>query len=150
MISEEELEALLIDERKWIATDLEWRADKGRVVSFYFRVPLASDHGYPLEVFGRWNQSGRKLSYLLLYNGVGRVYALDLGFGHRNPGGELLGSPHKHRWTAEFGDRQAYMPSDITAQWYEPVRAWEQFCAEARIVHLGRLDEPSQIGEEQP
>lgn len=57
-------------------------------------------------------------------------------------------SPHKHKWSADFRDWQAYMPSDVTAQWHEPVRAWGQFRAEARIVHLGRLGEPSRIGEE--
>ncbi len=148
MISDREFEAILMDESKRVEVDIEWRADRGRVASYYFRVPLASGPGYPIEVFGRWNQSGRRLSYVLLYSGVGRIYGLDVGHGHRNPDGELLGSPHKHKWSADFRDRQAYMPSDITAQWHEPVRAWGQFCAEARIVHLGRLGEPSRIGEE--
>ena len=61
-----------------------------------------------------------KLSYVLLYRGAGRIYALDLGSAHRNPNGERVGETHKHRWTAEFRDKQAYVPKDITATWDRP------------------------------
>ncbi len=32
---------------------------------------------------------------------------------HRNPDGELIAEPHKHRWTSEQSDRAAYVPTDI-------------------------------------
>ena len=60
-----------------------------------------------------------------------------------HPNGERVGETHKHRWTAEFRDKQAYVPKDITATWDRPLEVWQQFCAEARIDHRGTLGEPS-------
>ena len=142
MITIQEFAALISDPAKTLEGNLSWRDDKRRPSSFVFRVPVSSSGGYPLEVFGRWSPSSGKLSYLLLYGGIGRIYGLDMGDRHRNPSGEVLEGTHKHRWTAEFGDGQAYVPSDITAPWDDPVEVWEQFCAETGIIHLGRLDHP--------
>ncbi len=148
MTSDWEIESILMDEGKQVEVDLRWRADGGRFDSYLFRAPVESHQKYLIEVLGRWNRPAGKLSYVLLLQGVGRIYGLDMGVGHRNPDGERVGSPHKYRWTAQHGDRQAYEPSDITAPWNEPVNVWRQFCAEARIVHLGRLSEPPRMGED--
>ena len=75
---------------------------------------------------------------------------LDLGrVTHRNPSSECLVGTHKHRWTDVHGDKQAYQPEDITAEWYEPVQVWEQFCAEIKLEHDGTLPAPF-VQEELP
>jgi len=98
-------------------------------------------------VFGRYNPDAGKLSYTLVYEGVGRIYALDLGADHRNPDGALVGRTHKHTWTEEFRDRRAYAPSDITEPWYRPVDVWRQFCDQARLRHSGVMRPPAVPGE---
>ena len=48
----------------------------------------------------------------------------------------------KHRWAPATGDKHAYEPEDITASATDAVQVWRQFCAEARIRHLGELQVP--------
>ena len=143
VITLQEYEAIIADSTKRIEGDLDWRDMEDRQPACTFRTPVLSDEEHPLEIVGRWNPMAAKLSYVLLYRGAGRIYALDLGSAHRNPNGERVGETHKHRWTAEFRDKQAYVPKDITATWDRPREVWQQFCAEARIDHRGTLGEPS-------
>ena len=96
----------------------------------------------PLFVVGSYNPIVEKLGFAVIYSGVGRVYALDLGVEHHNPTCENVGETHKHRWTDDFRDKRAYVPDDITAGVDEPVTVWEQFCEEAIIDHDGELAEP--------
>lgn len=42
-----------------------------------------------------------------------------------------------------YGDREAYAPDDVSAPASDPVAAWKEFCAEARIRHEGRMERPS-------
>ena len=141
--SEQDLEAVINDESKLIDHDLVWRDDQNHFPAKLFRAKVATESGYPLFACGRYNRKARKLSFALIYGGVGRIYALDLGVGHRNPTGELLRDKHKHRWSVSFRDKVAYVPDDITAPWDQPVRAWEQFCAEAKLFHTGTLTAPT-------
>lgn len=53
-----------------------------------------------------------------------------------------LPEDHKHRWTEQYRDKQAYVPGDITAHQSDPVSVWSQFCAEARITHNGTMQDP--------
>lgn len=147
MITQQEFEAILADDTKRITDDIDWVEDRAHRPAVVFRVAITSDRGYPLQVAGRWNSMAGKLSYSLLYQGVGRVYGLDMGVPHRNPTGQPLGDLHKHSWTPEFRDRCAYIPEDITAVWNEPLKVWGQFCAEARLVHSGTLASPTRQGE---
>lgn len=110
-----------------------------------FRVDVYSDSGWPLVVCGSFNGLARTLTYAVIHRGVGRVYALDLGKDHRNPSGELVGEKHKHRWTEQYRDKEAYVPDDITATVDEPVDVWKQFCFEAGINHLGVLKPPPPV-----
>ncbi len=107
-----------------------------------FRVEIRSESGYPLFIAGRYNPVAGKLSYSLILRGTGRIYGLDLGVGHRNPDGELVGEIHKNYWTPGYRDSWAFVPEDITETWDRPVEVWRQFCDEARIRHLGRLNSP--------
>lgn len=75
------------------------------------------------------------MSITLILRPVGRIYALDIGRSHENPGGEVVGVKHKHSWSERYEDKEAYMPEDITSGPSDPISVWRQFCAEARIRH---------------
>lgn len=76
----------------------------------------------------------QKLSYTLIHRSLGRIYALDMGKEHRNPLRSKVGRIHKHHWKELLGDKEAYIPEDITAPLTDPVAVWKQFCTEARIT----------------
>ena len=103
---------------------------------------MQSDVGWPLFVRGRYNQLAGALSYTLILKTTGRVYGLDLGKEHHNPTCDQVGEKHKHHWKEQFKDKEAYVPSDISAPVDEPVAVWQQFCAESQITHDGRLSTP--------
>lgn len=143
MITQQEFEEILADTSKRVEGDVVWSEDADHSPAREFRVEVRSDAGWPLLVVGRYNPYAGKLSYVLLHRGAGRIYGLDLGADHHNPSCQRVGEKHKHRWTEAFRDKEAYVPSDITAGWDEPVEVWSQFCREARITHQGRMHPPS-------
>src|SRR5688572_205999 len=134
-----EFEALLADKSKRIEGDIEWEEDEDHSVCREFKAQVLSDPGYSLSVRGTYNPVACALSLVLVYSGHGRIYGLDLGKDHRNPTGERVGEKHKHRWTEQYKDKQAYVPPDITATPKDVVLAWTQFCAEASIRHDGTM-----------
>lgn len=137
-----EFEALLADRSKRIEGDIEWVDDEDHAECREFRAQVLSDPGYALSVKGTYNSVAGALSFVLVYAGHGRIYALDLGKDHRNPDGEYVGEKHKHRWTEQYRDKHAYVPDDITAQPNQVLLAWDQFCAEASIRHEGTMAPP--------
>lgn len=147
MTAQQEVELILADRTKRIKGDIRWADDEYHSPARVFRVSVLSGEEYPLRIAGRWNPRAGKLSYVLLYRGLGRIYALDMGTRHRNPTGEHVGETHKHSWTDQYQDKLAYIPRDITAPWDQPVEVWQQFCAEARIIHDGTLARPHWQGE---
>lgn len=71
--------------------------------------------GAKVKIVGTYNSRIRNLSYALIWAGC-RIRGLDVnGPGHRNPDGEWLETPHKHRWTDRDRDRWAYFPDDIVS-----------------------------------
>jgi hypothetical protein len=67
---------------------------------------------------------------VLILKTAGRIYGLDLGKEHHNPQCQQVGDKHKHRWTEQFHDKEAYVPDDITATAENPVEVWTEFlCA---------------------
>ena len=46
-----------------------------------FRVDIDSDEGYPCSSRGWYNSFSGKLSYTIVYRGVGRIYGAGLGRG---------------------------------------------------------------------
>lgn len=149
-ITDSEFEAMMADGDKRIEGDLLWRDDEDHSPAVEFRAEVRSEAGYPLFVCGRLNRLAGTLSYVLIHRAAGRVYGLDLGADHHNPTCNHVGDKHKHRWTEQFADKEAYVPDDITAPVDKPNVVWAQFCAEARIVHEGELKEPSAEQEELP
>lgn len=143
MITQQELDAILADTTKVIESDISWREDADHSPAHEFRVDVRSEPGWPLVVVGRYNPYAGKLSYILLHRSAGRIYGLDVGADHHNPSCQRVGEKHKHRWTDDFRDKDAYVPSDITALWDRPQEVWEQFCREANIDHQGRFDPPA-------
>jgi hypothetical protein len=141
-LTQAEFEALVADRSKRIDGDISWSEDEDHSPAVEFRVEIASDPGYPLFVRGSYNAVAKALTFALIHRSTGRIYALDLGKDHHNPACTYTGDKHKHSWTETTRDREAYVPSDITASVGDPVAVWSQFCAEAAITHNGVLHTP--------
>lgn len=134
-----EFQSILADTSKRIDGDIVWEADEDHSPCVEFRAEVLSAAGWPLFVRGSYNPWIPALSYVLILKTAGRIYALDLGKDHHNPQCDAVGEKHKHRWTEQFRDKEAYVPHNITAPASDPVAVWDQFCGEANIRHQGKL-----------
>lgn len=142
-LTDADFASILEDETKRIVDDvIIWREDEDHSPAMEFRVGVESENDWPLLVKGRCNQAAGTLNYALILRTAGRIYALDLGKRHHNPRCEQIGEKHKHRWSERYGDKEAYVPDDVKAPVSDPVAVWKEFCAEARIRHAGRMEEP--------
>jgi hypothetical protein len=137
-----DFEVLISDASKRIFGDIHWDEDEDHSPSVEFRAEVESDAGYPIFIRGSYNAFALTLTYALIHRGSGRIYALDLGKDHHNPSCPYVGEKHKHRWNEKVRDKEAYVPSDITAPVNDPIGVWKQFCIETRIEHLGRMQQP--------
>ncbi len=147
-LTQTEFEAMLNDATKCIVGDIAWQMDEDHSPCLDFRAEVLSGSGWPLFVRGSLNPLIPALSYMLILKTEGRVYGLDMGKDHHNPQCQQVGECHKHRWTEQLRDKEAYVPVDIAASPAQPVDVWLQFCAEAGIDHRGRmLPPPPQTGE---
>jgi hypothetical protein len=153
-LSNAEFDAILTDCTKRIDGDIVWQQDLfySPSLGFYcpslwFKVELAATGVWSLLMKDAFNLLVPAISFALISKaaGAGRIYALDLGKGHRNPDGVRVGDPHKHRWSEQFKDKEAYEPIDVTAAADDPVQAWQQFCQEAKIEHQGRMHPPPPV-----
>jgi len=140
-----EFEELINDDTKQINGDINWSEDQDHSPTLDFRVEVFSVLEHPLFVRGSYNALANTLTYTLIHRGYGRIYALDMGKDHHNPSCNNVGELHKHRWSQQFRDKDAYVPTDITAPVNYPVEVWKQFCLEARIRHEGFMKEPPPI-----
>lgn len=139
---------IIADQSKRIDGDIRWEEDEDHSPSVEFRAEVLSDTGWPLFVRGSYNPLIPSLTYVLILKTLGRVYALDLGKDHHNPQCDQVGDKHKHSWTEQYRDKEAYVPADITAPASDPVQVWKQFCAEANLTHNGSLMAPPPFQEE--
>src|ERR1035437_2511479 len=137
-----EFETLIHDASKRIDGDIVWVEDEDHSPSREFRAEIGSDAGWPLFLKGSYNPLLPALTYAVIHRAAGRIYVLDLGKDHRNPQNTQLGEKHKHRWSEQFRDKEAYVPPDITHPANDPVAVWEQFCMEAKIAHHGTMQSP--------
>ena len=140
-LSQQEFKAIVAAERKRIEGDIHWGSDQ-HSTAMSFRTDIDSDEGYPLFLQGWYNPYSGKLSFAIVYRGVGRIYGLDLGAAHINPDGASVGETHKNYWDPGFRDKWAYEPEEITHCWRRPVEVWTQFCAEAKLKQRGILHPP--------
>ena len=134
--------SILEDETKHIQADVVWREDEDHSPAREFRATVESANGWPLFVKGRYNALAGTLTYALILTTTGRIYGLDMGKDHHNPQCEQVGEKHKHRWSERYGDKEAYVPDDVSAPVSDPVAVWKEFCDEARIRHDGRMQPP--------
>lgn len=141
-ISNTEFQTLIDDASKLIDDDIVWQEDEDHSPCLEFRAEVRSDSGWPLFVRGSLNPLIPALSYALILQTSGRIYGLDLGKDHHNPQCNQVGERHKHRWTDQYRDKEAYEPEDITASADDPVTVWTQFCEEAKIAHQGQMRPP--------
>lgn len=137
-----EFDTILDDPSKVITDPIAWQEDEDHSPSLEFRAEVHSNAGWPLFIKATYNPLIPALSYALILKTVGRVYALDLGKDHHNPQCNRIGEKHKHRWTEQFRDKEAYVPEDITAPATDPVEVWNQFCREAKLTHSGTMAGP--------
>lgn len=137
-----EFASILEDSSKRIEGNIPWCEDEDHSPVLEFRAEVLSGTGWPLFVRGSCNLLAGTLTYALILKTEGRIYALDLGKDHHNPQCAQVGERHKHRWTEQFRDKEAYVPDDVTAPSSDPAAVWKQFCAEARIEHTGFLARP--------
>lgn len=141
-LTDTEFDAILDDTSKCIEGDIEWQEDEDHSPCVEFRAEIHSDAGWPLFVRGSYNALIPALTYVLILKTEGRLYGLDLGKDHHNPQCNQVGEKHKHRWTEQFRDKEAYVPDDITKQASDPQAVWNQFCIEACLTHSGRMYSP--------
>ena len=141
-MKQQDFDALLADTTKQINGSVEWDMDDDHYPSVEFRIEVVSQPKYPIFVKGSYNQLAQTLTYALIHQRYGRIYALDLGKDHHNPTCSTVGRKHKHRWTELFRDKEAYVPDDITALINDPVDVWFQFCKEAFLMHNGVMYPP--------
>lgn len=132
----------LKDSSKRIPGDINWIGDEHRSHVRRFQAGVDIAAGYLLSVRGYYNPRAMMLSYTMFLGEGSRIYGLDLGKSHRNPGGDRVGKKHKHRWSERYQDNEAYVPADITEPASDPVAVWRQFCAEAGLRHDGALEQP--------
>lgn len=144
-VTDTDFEVLISDASKLIEGDIAWSQSEDRAPWLHFRVEVASEVGWPLFVVGSYNPSIHTLSYVLILQTTGRIYALDMGKDHHNPQCDQVGELHKHRWSEALRDKEAYVPTDITKPASGVVGVWEQFCTEARLHHEGRMAPPPPI-----
>jgi len=137
-----EFETILNDTSKRIDGDIAWQEDEDHSPSVEFRAEVVSDAGWPLFIRGSYNPLIPALSYVMILKTAGRVYGLDLGKDHHNPQCDQIGEKHKHKWTEQFRDKEAYVPNDITESASDPVAVWQQFCTEANLTHNGAMAAP--------
>ena len=137
-----EFETILKDQSKRIEEDITWQEDEDHSPSVEFLAEIQSEAGWPLIARGSYNPLIPALSYVLILKTAGRVYGLCLGKDHHNPNCDQVGEKHKHKWTVQFKDKEAYMPNDITATASDPVAVWRQFCVEANVTHKGTMAAP--------
>lgn len=140
--TEAELVALLADTSKAIDGDISWSEDEDHSPTVEFRAEITSQAGYPLFLRGSYNPLAQTLTFAIIHASSRRIYALDLGKDHHNPTCNNVGEKHKHQWSDQFRDKEAYVPDDITQPARSPVAVWKEFCAEARISHNGVLYPP--------
>lgn len=143
-----EFEAILNDLTKRIKEDIFWNEDEDHSPSVEFTAEVVSAAGWPVFVRGSYNPLIPALSYTMVLKTIGRIYGLDLGKDHHNPQCPQVGEKHKHRWSEQFRDKEAYVPKDITAPTSDPVAVWTQFCEEAKLNHTGVMRAPPPMQED--
>lgn len=138
----------LDDDQKIVTGDIVWKRHAKAGRSFKFDAMLRVGTGEQMKVRGFSNDMTQKLSFTIVGE-HGRLYSLCIGPRvHMNPDGILIRGTHKHRYTSANGAQDAYNPSDITAEWNEPQKAWAEFCNEARISHEGNIAGVPELDQE--
>lgn len=153
MITDSEFADLLADPTKEIVGDIRWTPAATHPGAYEFAARVRSQSDWQLRIEAWRNSRLSRLSYTLIYEGVGRIIGLCMGVeAHHQPGCRSTRAAkrdcdcprgmHKHRWTEQFADKWIYAPSDITADVTYPTAVWRQFCAEITLSHSGTLVEP--------
>jgi hypothetical protein len=147
IFTESAMKIILNDSTKIINGDIRWQKDEDHSPTVEFFVSVDCESGYPLRIRGSYNVKCQNLGFSMILGGNGRIYGLDIGTDHRNPKplNGNIGKLHKHIWKNAYKDKYAYVPDDITAGANEVLKAWQEFCVEAKITHCGTFEEPASM-----
>lgn len=150
-LSDTEFAAIMKDP-KAIVDHIRWLGDEDNSPARRFRAEVNSNGGWSMFIQGHYKQGHCKqghcnrridsLTYSLILRTEGRIFGLCLGKDHHNPQCDQVGPKHMHLWTQQHRDKEAYVPSAITAPARDPVTVWQQFCAAAGIQHQGMMFPP--------
>jgi hypothetical protein len=132
----------IIKSEKFITEEIKWIEDPN-IENFYeFRVPIQvlNDPYTKLILKGSTNIVLNRHSFAIIYNGMARIKALDIGKEHLNKcpnhPKERIGIKHKHTWQYCCRDKWAYVPDDITDNAPLEQVFWE-FLDECNIQYEG-------------
>lgn len=90
MLTDDEFDSILNGDKR-IRGTVSWREDEDHSPALHFRIDVESMNGSTMFVHGYYNRTAGTLTYALILRATGRIYALDLGKKHRNPGGTEVG-----------------------------------------------------------
>lgn len=125
---------------KRLVGSIRWVETFGHHDLYEFRAQIDMDPPARIFLQGSANQRIGTFSFVVVCNDT-RIRALDIGKNHRNPDGQRVGDKHKHRWTDEHVDRDAYVPQDITTG--APIDVvFREFLTECNIEFDGVFPRP--------
>lgn len=137
-IDEKEVDAFINHAPKEIPDQvIKWKYNEN-TKSFEFEVEVKTSPGYIARIVGTHNPRNGKTKFALILNEK-RIRCLEYGSTakHRNPNGGLVIGLHKHFWTDQFEDREAYVPQGIDTS--DPNKAFISFLKECNIKFTGRI-----------
>lgn len=107
MISRDEREYIYGLEKIVLGDTLEWQFINGR---YRIIAPVFLSNGEELTL--RATRGKRRFSFALHYRRNQLIRRWDF-LRHTNPDGTVINGPHKHYWTPEHGDDNAYEVYDV-------------------------------------
>ncbi|MEW6046868.1 MAG: hypothetical protein AB1609_10355 [Bacillota bacterium] len=139
MLSEAEAEALYAERKRLVKIDPDWEAsDDYGDLELSGVVETESGELLTLNCYLRVDVDPPLFWFDLIYGGTVPIRSLHMDTPHKNPDGEIVGIPHKHRWNGRH-KRWAYSVPDFPR--HSINEALKEFLRECKIEHEGRLPE---------
>lgn len=141
-LNEAEVNTVIMTQKR-IEGPIHWTQKRDTFV-YSFKVPITCED-LPLTLEGTYNMRMGNISLKIMYAGVQRAKALDIGRTHRNPNGEKIGRvtrKHKHTWTDEHQDQWVYDPDDITTG-AAAEQVFAEFLTECNISYKSTFSMPT-------
>lgn len=124
---------------KVIEEDWSWEPEAGSLRGEATVICLNSDARLTLKAWKR-----RNYGFCLLYKSSKVVRRWDTT-PHRNPNGEMITGPHKHKWHPQYEDARAYPVDDVTTEDVDD--AFFDFLDEENIDLIGNYTRQAALAE---